>query len=212
MVVIEFTAEFAAKEAQDFANELFRTGVKRLSAGEDWSFGCGRGGNMARLQQWGEEAGVEVCQVGAVNLNDQRISSTEIRAALANQDLESALEMLGRPYSVFGRVVQGRQLGRTIGFPTANVSVADEVLPPNGVYLIEGNGMRGVANIGTRPTVDDSRCRSLEVHLFSNDIPMEYGWEIEVAFLKKIRDEQKFDSLEALQAQIKRDIKVAKGC
>lgn len=119
--------------------------------------------------------------------------------------------MLGRPYSVLGEVRQGRQLGRTIGVPTANVAVMEEQLPPNGVYAVEGNGIQGVANVGTRPTVDESRRRSLEVHLFSDKIPMEYGWMLEVGFLRKIRDERKFDSVDDLQKQIHRDIESAKA-
>lgn len=210
LVVINFTRDFANQEARQFANELFATGVRKLSAGEDWTFGRGRKGNIDRLREWGNEAGIKVAQVGAVTLRGERISSTRIRKCLMEEDLEGAAAMLGRPYSVFGEVVQGKQLGRTIGFPTANVAVADEQLPPNGVYLVEGNGIRGVANIGTRPTVDDSARRSLEVHLFAEEIPMEYGWELEVGFLTKIRDEQKFASVEELQKQIARDVEEAR--
>ena len=209
MVVIHFTREFASRDARDFTIGLFQSGAKRLSAGEDWSFGKGRGGNMTLLTEWGKAAGVEVVAVGAVKLDGERISSTRIRQCLRDENLAGAAAMLGRPYSVFGKVMKGRQLGRTIGIPTANVSVSEEQLPPNGVYLVEGNGLRGVANIGTRPTVDDSMRRSLEVHLFSNEIPMEYGWDLEVGFLEKIRDEKKFDSIDDLKSQIARDIKFA---
>lgn len=211
MVVMNFTPEFAAQEARQFADELFATGVRKLSAGEDWTFGRGREGTIDRLHEWGSGLGVEVSSVGAVTLGGSRISSTRIRHCLQNQDLDGAAAMLGRPYSVFGEVVQGRQLGRTIGFPTANVAVAGEQLPPNGVYLVEGNGIRGVANAGVRPTVDHSVTRSLEVHLFSKEISMEYGWELEVAFLKKIRDEKKFDSLDELKQQIARDVSEAES-
>lgn len=211
MVVVHFTREFASRDARDFATSLFQSGAKRLSAGEDWSFGKGRGGNMTRLTGWGNEAGVEVVSVGAVKLDGERISSTRIRQCLRDENLTGATAMLGRPYSVFGKVVQGRQLGRTIGVPTANVAVSEEQLPPNGVYLVEGNGLRGVANIGTRPTVDDSMRRSLEVHLFSDEIPMKYGWDLEVGFLEKIRDEKKFDSIDELKKQIEDDIVQAGG-
>ena len=102
-------------------------------------------------------------------------------------------------------------MGRTIGFPTANIDVADEVLPPNGVYVVEGNGILGVANIGTRPTVDDSRDLSLEVHLFTDDLPMDYGWKLEVVFLRKIRDEKEFQSLEELRKQIECDVQDAQS-
>ena len=211
LIVIEFSPEFAAREAREFADDLFATGVKKLSAGDDWSFGRGREGNMQRLREWGSESGVDVFEVSAILQDGIRISSTRIRKYLEEEDLEAVAEMLGRHYSVLGEVVRGRQLGRSIGFPTANIVVADEVLPPNGVYVVEGNGIPGVANIGTRPTVDDNRGRSLEVHLFTDDLPMEYGWELEVRFLRKIRNEQKFESLEELQKQIACDIEIAKG-
>ncbi|MDB4383247.1 riboflavin biosynthesis protein RibF [Akkermansiaceae bacterium] len=210
MVVIQFSPEFAAREAREFANELFATGVRKLSAGDDWSFGRGREGNMSRLREWGRESGVEVHEVAAVMQDGIRISSTRIRKGLQDEDLDSVAAMLGRPYSVYGEVVRGKQLGRAIGFPTANVAVSGEVLPPNGVYVVKGNGIPGVANIGTRPTLDDHRGRSLEVHLFSDDLPMEYGWELEVGFVRKIRDEKKFGSLEELQKQIGRDVQAAK--
>ena len=209
LVIIEFSPEFAAREARKFADDLFATGVKKLSAGDDWSFGRGREGNMQRLREWGSESGVEVLEVSAILQDGLRISSTRIRKCLQEEDLDSVATMLGRHYSVLGTVVRGRQLGRTIGFPTANVVVADEVLPPNGVYVVEGNGVPGVANIGTRPTVDDSRGRSLEVHLFTDDLPMDYDWELEVGFLRKIRDEQKFESLEELRKQIECDVQNA---
>ncbi|MCX8237230.1 MAG: riboflavin biosynthesis protein RibF [Akkermansiaceae bacterium] len=211
VVVVNFTREFAGKDAREFASELFATSVKRLSAGEDWSFGRCREGNMNRLAEWGSGVGVEVSAVRAVKLDGERISSTRIRQCLRDENLAGAVAMLGRPYSVFGEVIKGRQLGRTIGFPTANVAVLEEQVPPNGVYLIEGNGIRGVANIGTRPTVDESARRSLEVHLFSENIPMEYGWELEVSFLKKIREEVKFGSVDELKAQISRDVETAKA-
>lgn len=211
MVVINFTHEFASMDASDFADELLACGAKKLSAGEDWSFGRERAGNMNKLAGWGRAAGVEVSAIGAVKLDGERISSTRIRQCLRDDNLEGAAAMLGRPYSVFGNVLQGRQLGRSIGFPTANVAVSEEQLPPNGVYVVEGNGIRGVANIGIRPTVDDSGRRLLEVHLFSEQIPMDYGWSLEVAFLEKIRNEVKFESIEDLKEQISRDVKAAKN-
>ena len=209
LVIIKFSTEFAAREARKFADDLFATGVKKLSAGDDWSFGRGREGNMQRLREWGNESGVDVLEISAILQDGLRISSTRIRKCLQEEDLDSVATMLGRHYSVLGKVIRGRQLGRTIGFPTANVVVADEVLPPNGVYVVEGNGIPGVANIGTRPTVDDGRGRSLEVHLFSDDLPMDYGWELEVGFLRKIRDEKKFQSLEELRKQIEFDVQNA---
>lgn len=210
MVVIEFTPEFAAVKAEDFAKGLLSSGVRRLAAGADWSFGRGREGTMALLSAWAEPSRIEVVEVGAVTMDGARISSTRIRELLRVDDLAGARRLLGRPYSVYGEVVRGRQLGRTIGFPTANVLAGDEQLPPNGVYLVEGNGIPGVANIGVRPTVDDSQRRSLEVHLFSDGVAMEYGWWLEVGFLRKIREERKFASVELLWEQITRDVAEAK--
>ena len=210
MVVMNFTKEFAAREGRDFSEELFGAGVRQLAAGEDWSFGKGGAGNMTLLSEWAGEAGIGLAAVKAVELEGERISSTEIRKCLDRGDLAAAARMLGRPYSVYGKVRQGRQLGRQLGCATANVEAGEEQLLDNGVYLVEGNGIRGVANIGTRPTVDDSPERSLEVHLFSDEIPMEYGWDLEVSFLRKIREEKKFNGVEGLTAQITKDVVEAK--
>ena len=139
MVVIEFTLEFAKRDALDFGRELLSCGATRLSAGEDWSFGKDRSGNMLQLAEWGREAGVQVIAVGAVNLEGGRISSTRIRECLKNDDLQVAARLMGRPYSVLGEVVMGKQLGRTIGVPTANVAVSEELLPTASI------GLRGMA-------------------------------------------------------------------
>ncbi|MGJ8695700.1 MAG: riboflavin biosynthesis protein RibF [Verrucomicrobiaceae bacterium] len=213
LTVIEFTREFAAIPAEDFARALYATGVSRLAAGHDWTFGRGRLGSIDLLKEWAE--GVVVEKVEPVLLRGERISSTRIRVALAEGDLARTAALLGRPYSVYGEVKEGRQLGRTLGFPTANVAVAHEQLPPNGVYAIEGrwNGdwVKGVANVGTRPTVDESARRSLEVHLFSDEVPDAYGWFLEVGFERKIREEKKFVGIEELKSQIARDVEEAKG-
>ena len=213
LVVLEFSREFAEIPAEKFAQMLTATGVSRLSAGYDWSFGKGRAGNIARLQEWAP--GVDVVQVEALLHDGSPISSTRVRDALSSEDLARAEELLGRPYSVRGEVQRGRQLGRQLGFPTANVSTHESYLPANGVYAIsgkkDGEWISGVANVGVRPTVDDSPKRSLEVHLFSDDIPQEYGWELEVAFLEKIREEKKFHDIDQLKAQIVQDIVAAKS-
>ncbi len=210
VVEIEFTKEFAEIEARDFADQLFRSGAKKLSAGLDWSFGNRKQGGVARLREWGEEAGVEIVGVAPLMLDEERISSTRIRQCLRDNHLAGAAEMLGREYSVYGKVVKGKQLGRTLGVPTANVVIADEKLPESGVYVVEGNGIKGVANIGVRPTVDDSLRRTLELHLFSDDVPDRYGWDVEVCFLARLRDEVKFDSVELLREQVMKDIAMAK--
>lgn len=214
MVVINFTHEFSKVKAADFARDLCQCGARKLAAGEDWVFGKNRAGDMTKLAEWGKEYEVEVVSVLDVKIDGERISSTRIRHCLREGALEEVASMLGRPYSVSGEVVKGRQLGREIGFPTANVEVAEEQLPPNGVYrirgVVDGEMLDGVANIGTRPTVDNTSKRSLEVHLFSDGIPQKYGWSIEVGFVEKIREERRFESLEELTEQISKDVAVAK--
>ena len=169
---------------------------------------------MARvLREAGQDLGFEVVDVSSVLAGDERISSTLIREALARADFERAEEMLGRPYSIEGKVVYGSQLGRTIGVPTANVELHRYRAPLSGVYVVEGEGAAhapvfGVANVGFRPTIGDLIKAILEVHLldFNDDI---YGKTIRVRFLHKLREEQKFDSIDILTSSIKADIRNA---
>lgn len=216
LVVVEFTREFANVAGRDFAENLFATGARKLAAGHDWSFGKNRSGSIDLLKEWADGAdGVEVVKVDPLAAGGERISSSRIRAALQKGDLKKAADLLGRNYSVYGKVKQGKQLGRQLGFPTANVEVVEDFLPANGVYAIfakwSGEWIPGVANVGTRPTVDDSMRRSLEVHLFSEKVPDDYGWMLEVGFQRKIRDERKFDGIEDLKAQIAKDSAEARG-
>lgn len=206
LVVLEFDKRFAETSAKDFADYLFQSGVRKLAAGEDWTFGRGREGTMPRLFEWGSEHGVEVISVPAVIQEGERISSTRIRQCLLAGDLEGAQRLLGRPYGVYGKVVKGRQLGRTIGFRTANLSVSSRHLPPNGVYCVRGNGIEGVANIGVKPTIGGESERSLEVHLFSDRVADDYQWDLEVTFFSRIREEKQFADLHELKSQIERDI------
>ena len=211
LVVVEFTRKFASIPGKNFATSLARTGAQRLTAGHDWSFGKDRSGNIDLLKTWAEE--IEIIKVEPVLLGGERISSSLIRAALSIGDLSQAKHLLGRDYSVFGEVKKGKQLGRQLGVPTANVDAPEESFPADGVYAIsakwDDEWVQGVANIGVRPTVDDSMKRSLEVHLFSNNVPNEYGWMLEVGFTQKIRDEKKFNGIDELKAQIARDIEAA---
>lgn len=214
MVVLPFTAERAAQEAADFVSELFASGVNRVAVGDDWSFGKNRGGNLAKLQAWGAEKKVTVVGVAAVSDERGRISSTRIRSALDHDDFSGARRLLGRDFSVLGHVEKGRQLGRQLGFATANVVAGEEYLPPDGVHAVRGNwgeGWKiGVSNVGRRPTVEPGGRRLLEVHFLENEVPDLYGREIEVAFVEKIRDEQKFASLDDLKNQIARDANAAR--
>lgn len=213
MVVISFTKEFAEREAIDFLNEVHENvqDLKTLAIGEDWKFGKGRQGDMALLKEFGKEHSVTINALSAVMLGGERVSSTRIRKSIQDGDLQSAASMLGREYTVLGTVIHGRQLGRQLGFPTANLRVYNEQLPCDGVWAVEvtlqnGDLHKGVGNLGLRPTVEGADAkRMLEIHLldFSSDI---YDTDMEVRFLKYVRAEQKFASLDDLKAQIDSDV------
>lgn len=190
-----------------------KLGVKFLMVGDDFRFGAGRQGDFSLLQQAGKEYGFEVVSTPTFREGERRISSTAIRTALSEDDLPLAETLLGHPYSISGRVVHGDELGRTIGFPTANLPLKRLVAPVKGVYAVEvyGTGpqpLPGVANIGTRPTVAGVR-QQLEVHLL--DVTMDlYGRHIEVVLRAKLRNEQRFASLDSLKQQIANDVVTAR--
>jgi riboflavin kinase/FMN adenylyltransferase len=214
MLAIHFDEAFANVEAEEFIDRLCRARVKTLAVGEDWKFGRGRRGDIAMLRKAAAERGFILEAVPPVMADGERISSTRIRQAIRDGNLSGAARMLGRPYSVEGVVKQGRQLGRQLGFPTANISTGDVQLPPDGVWAVRvdlnGEVLGGVANLGIRPTVDGTT-RSLEVHLFDFQGDL-YGRELDVTFVRCLRDERKFDSLEALQRQIEADAIEARRC
>ncbi|GAL06000.1 riboflavin kinase [Photobacterium aphoticum] len=165
------------------------------------------------LEAAGKRHGFTVVSTQSFCVSQQRVSSTAIRQALANDELALAESMLGRPFAISGRVSHGRKLGRTIGFPTANVPLKRRVSPVSGVYAVDVYGVAatplpGVANVGRRPTVNGVR-RQLEVHLFDFQSDL-YGAQIEVVLRHKLRDEIKFESFSALQAQIERDAQSAR--
>jgi len=210
---LHFDAEFAAMEAGEFIARLMAAPVRTLAVGEDWRFGHNRSGDVALLKDEAGKRGFQLEAVTPVMIDGDRVSSTRIRQAIGDGNLEAAARMLGRPYSVSGTVVPGDQLGRTIGFPTANLPTGDIQLPPSGVWAVrvrdqKGRFCKGVANLGMRPTVDGSEKR-LEVHLFdfSGDL---YGSNLDVQFVKHLRPEEKFPSLEALRAQIEQDARAAR--
>jgi len=210
VLCVRFDRRFAALTAQEFISELLvkRLGVRYLAVGDDFRFGAGREGDFLLLQKAGAEFGFDVTSTQTFCEGGLRISSTAVRQALAEDDLELAQTLLGHPFSISGRVVHGDELGRTIGFPTANIPLRRQVSPVKGVYAVEVAGLGdkllpGVANIGTRPTVAGVR-QQLEVHLL--DVVMDlYGRHIDVILRKKIRNEQRFSSLDELKAQIARD-------
>lgn len=216
LLIVKFNNSFANNSADQFIADFLvnKLKVKYLVVGDDFHFGKARCGNYAILKEKGLSLGFEVEDTRSFFLKDFRVSSTLIRDALAVGELSEAKLMLGRDYSVSGRVAQGNKRGRTIGFPTANIALFRKNTPVTGVFAvtmtgINGKEIRGIANVGTRPTVDDGKKVILEVHLFdfNQDI---YGQYVEVHFKQKVRDEVRFDSLTTLKQQIKKDIVVAK--
>ena len=212
LLCVKFDPRFAANTAQAFVAELLveKLGVKFLMVGDDFRFGAGRQGDFPLLQQAGKEYGFEVVSTPTFREGDRRISSTAIRTALSEDDLPLAETLLGHPYSISGRVVHGDELGRTIGFPTANLPLKSLVAPVKAVevYGLGPQPLPGVANIGTRPTVAGVR-QQLEVHLL--DVTMDlYGRHIEVVLRAKLRNEQRFASLDALKQQIANDVVTAR--
>jgi riboflavin kinase / FMN adenylyltransferase len=213
-LLIEFTREFSQQSGEQFVRHLAGD-LRRLtsvSVGSTFTFGHKKSGNVELLKQLGAELGFQVHGLAAVSLDGRIVSSTRIREQIAAGDLNAASQMLGRAYSVAGRVLRGDQLGRKLGFPTANIDIAGLLMPPNGVYAViakrNGTSLRGVANIGVRPTVSGTAERRFEVHLFSFSEEI-YDAELEVIFAGFIRTEQRFASLEELKAQIARDVLAA---
>ncbi|KAB2824234.1 bifunctional riboflavin kinase/FAD synthetase [Aliivibrio finisterrensis] len=215
LLCINFNQKFAEQTADEFVEDLLvrSLGVKFLVVGDDFCFGKHRKGNFAMLQEAGKKYGFEVVNTQSFRLEKQRVSSTAIRHALANDNLSDVATMLGRNYSITGRVSHGRKLGRTIGFPTANIPLKRCVSPVSGVYVVRakdksGKQLGGVANIGNRPTVNGVR-QQLEVHFFDYQANL-YGQQLNVELLCKLRDEHKFESFDALKQQIELDSQAAR--
>ncbi|MEY6432571.1 bifunctional riboflavin kinase/FAD synthetase [Thioalkalicoccus limnaeus] len=216
VVLLGFGPRLAAMAPAEFVRDLLvdRLGVACLMVGDDFRFGRGRGGDIELLRAMGAEFGFVVEDLATLTHGTERISSTRIREALEQGDLDQARHLLGRPYRICGRVVHGDQRGRAIGFPTANIGLNRRVSPLRGVYAVMVQGVAeapwpGVANIGWRPTVGDQPRPLLEVHLFdfAGDI---YGRHAEVEPRLKLRDERRFDSLAELTQQIGRDVAAAR--
>jgi riboflavin kinase/FMN adenylyltransferase len=213
-LVLKFSPELAQQPAEEFAAELVAAPtLRQLSTGEDWKFGRQRAGTVALLESLGARKGVMVSAISSVMMDGERVSSTRLRQALRDGNLKAAAAMLGRPYAVMGAVERGAQLGRALGFPTANIAVGDEQLPPDGVYAVvataAGEDRPGIANLGVRPTVSGER-RLLEVHLlnFEGDL---YGADVEVRFGRRLREEKKFADVDALKEQILCDVAAARA-
>jgi len=216
LLVITFDKPFAATEPEDFVQKLVAHSkpLREICVGHEWSFGKNRRGNLDLLKRLGANSNFDVVGIPPVKINGAVVSSTAIRQAIEKGDLTKAAEMLGREYTILGTVTRGDSLGKKIGFPTANLSAHSEQFPPNGVYVaearIDGDLHRGVINLGIRPTVSAGKSeRVLEIHLFdfNRDI---YDRDVEVRFLKFLRPEKKFENLDALVQQIRRDVEQAR--
>jgi len=212
LLVIPFTPELAATLPEEFVLELHAAcrPLREICVGHTWSFGRDRAGNLELLKSMGDRLGFDEVGLPAVEIDGEVVSSTLVRAAVETGDLKKASRLLGRDFALLGTVVHGDHLGRSIGFPTANLSAHNEQFPPNGVYAVEAvyhdRTFPGVVNIGVRPTIATATGeRILELHLFdfSDDI---YGQDVEVIFREFLRPEQKFDGLDALKAQIALDV------
>ncbi|HWM42902.1 MAG TPA: bifunctional riboflavin kinase/FAD synthetase [Burkholderiales bacterium] len=205
--VARFDARFAALPAERFIEEVLVRGLgtRWLLVGRDFRFGARRAGDFATLQN----RGFALEAMADVEFQGQRVSSSAVRAALAAGDLNEAERLLGHPYTISGRVAHGAKLGRGLGFPTANI-VLRRPPPVSGIFVVEvDNFGPGVASVGRRPTVNPVEIPLLEVHLFEHEVDL-YGEHLRVRFLKKLRDEEKYDGLPALQAAIARDARQAR--
>lgn len=218
-----FNREVASCRARSFIESLGAAcqPLRQISVGWDWTFGRNREGDTKMLESLGEELGFTATVIAPVQKGERIISSTAVRSALAAGDVKLAGELLGRPHLLQATVSRGRKLGRQLGFPTANLSMdgSDVLLPPNGVYAVQAQvldsgqddlTLAGVANLGVRPTIDESGSQLLlEVHLFdfSGDL---YGREMRVHLVERLRSEMKFEGLEALKSQVQEDMLQAK--
>ncbi len=215
LLALTFNEKLKNMSANQFVEDIFVNGlgVKYLVFGDDFRFGNNREGDISFTKKLGNTNNFAVIPTSTVEFEGERISSTRIRHALAASDFVLAKSLLGSSYSISGRVVFGKQMGRTLGFPTANLELGRLSSPLSGVYAVKVNGptmsdVRGVANIGVRPTVNDNIRANLEVHLLDFDAEI-YGQRIDVTFLSKIREEKKFSSLDELKVNIANDLRTA---
>ena len=213
VVCLQFNRQLRNLSADDFVEQVLvrGLGVQSLIVGDDFHFGCDRRGDFALLTEQGKRYGFDVQDTATVEVDGCRVSSTLVREVVERADFTRAAELLGRPFSISGVVGYGQQLGRELGFPTANVQLNRFSAPLSGVFAVKvnvaGSIYRGAANVGLRPTVGDLLKPILEVHLldFAGDL---YGQRIVVEFVHKIRDEEKFTSLEKLVATISHDVEM----
>lgn len=213
LIVQRFDRVFAAREARNFVHELLvaKLGVRAIVTGDDFRFGAGRAGDLSLLRALGDEAGFEVDGIGSIEYDGLRCSSTAVREALSEPDLDRAAMLIGRPYRLVGRIRGGLRLGRQLGMPTANMSLLRRPALRLGVYMVElrrlcAQGaplLPAVANLGVRPTLGLTRCL-LETHVLDREVDL-YGATVEVRFRRFLRPEARFESLDALAAQMQHD-------
>jgi riboflavin kinase/FMN adenylyltransferase len=210
LLCLHFDAELAAASAEEFVQSILIDSLqtRHLVIGDDFHFGHQRQGNFSYLQQNSKRFGFRVDETETLMHDGERISSTRVRECIQQDDFACAAELLGRPYSLSGRIAHGQKLGRQLGYPTINIKMGDKTLIVKGIFAVQVKGidnhpLRGVASIGTRPTVNGVDT-ILEVYILNFDRDI-YGYRVEVEFLHKIRNEEKFDSLEELSAHIAQD-------
>ncbi|MCF6172134.1 MAG: bifunctional riboflavin kinase/FAD synthetase [Bacteroidales bacterium] len=215
LVIVSFTKQFAGLSSEDFLRDLVIGKIKpaKVIIGYDHHFGKNREGSFELLLKMGNDFGFEVDEVEARLAGGTTVSSTKIRKLLEAGEVCQANELLGYEYSITGKVVKGKSIGRKLGFPTANIEIADEykLIAADGVYACRvywmGNAYKGMSNIGFRPTIDHGEL-TIEVNIFDFNQTI-YGEEITISFVERMRDEKKFESLEALTAQLVKDKKAA---
>ena len=210
VLCLAFNDAFRSLTAKEFIQQILvdGLGIRHLVVGDDFRFGCDRSGSFRSLEEAGQEFGYTVAHTRTVVIDDDRVSSTRIRKLLGFGRFEEARKLLGHPFIISGRVLHGQKLGRQLGFPTANLRIGRRHSPVQGVYAVKVHGLEavynGVANIGTRPTVFGASER-LEVHILDYEGHL-YGRRIQVEFVEKIREEQRFSQLDELKQAIGNDI------
>jgi riboflavin kinase/FMN adenylyltransferase len=216
-LLLRFNKALTAMSAEDFVHRVLagRLAAREVWVGADFRFGHKRAGDVALLEQMGAQFGFAACTMPAVQLEGARVSASRVRLLLAAGEFAGAEPLLGRPFVIEGKVEYGKQLGRTLGYPTANIHLQQRVSPVHGVFAVRvglGEGecsWPGVASLGVRPTINEVSEPLLEVHLFDFDGDL-YGQRMAVEFVAKLRDEQKFDGLEPLKVQMAADARMAR--
>ena len=216
VVVVRFTPELSRWEPERFVSDVLVRwlGVGEVWVGRDFVFGRGRSGTFEVLRELGTSWGFEARKVDPVCLGGAPVSSTRIRTLVGSGAMREAAALLGRPYAIDGLVVRGDARGRQLGFPTANLQTANELVPPNGVYAgfvrRDDSSYPAVANLGTRPTFHGQGAASIEAHLLDVDMDL-YGASLRLCFVQRLRDERRFESAEALTRQIREDCRQARA-